>query len=241
MNQFIAYFRVSTKGQGESGLGMDAQRKAVADFVEARAGRVIAEFTEVESGKNDERPELIEALKLCKLYKGKARLVVAKLDRLSRSAAFLTKLQEAKVPFVCCDMPEADELIIGVMALIARWERDKISQRTKDALAARKARGKPHNGRRAKKGEGLTEAQRAKGERTRIAAAKARAEEFRGIFEGLQAEGIVSHSARATILNQREVPTPSGEGEWHPQTVKRVVEKLGPLDENQKSNGSDLI
>src|SRR3954454_23560118 len=115
--RFVAYLRVSTDRQGRSGLGLEAQRKAVEDFLNGGGWDLIAEFVEVESGKRDDRPKLAEALALCRLHN--ATLVIAKLDRLSRDAAFLLGLQRAGVRFVAADMPEANELVAGIMAVVA--------------------------------------------------------------------------------------------------------------------------
>src|SRR5215204_1618487 len=137
--KFVAYYRVSTARQGRSGLGLDAQRRAVTNFLNGGSWQLQAEFVEVESGKNDDRPQLEQALATCEL--SGATLVVAKLDRLSRNLAFLAKLQESGARFVAADMPEANELTIHIMAAVAQAERKAISTRTKEALAAAKARG----------------------------------------------------------------------------------------------------
>jgi DNA invertase Pin-like site-specific DNA recombinase len=140
MSKFVSYLRVSTARQGRSGLGLEAQREAVRAFVESRAGRIISpEFVETESGKRNDRPQLQAALGRCKATG--ATLVVAKLDRLSRNAAFLLTLRDSGVPFVAADMPEANTLTIGILAVVAQAEREAISARTKAALAAAKARG----------------------------------------------------------------------------------------------------
>lgn len=134
---FVAYYRVSTRSQGESGLGLEAQREAVQRFI--GEGRIISEFTEVESGGRDDRPQLAQALRMVRL--SGARLVVAKLDRLSRSLGFLVRLQDSHVPFVCADLPEATELTVHIYAAMAQHERRMISARTKAALAAARERG----------------------------------------------------------------------------------------------------
>src|SRR5215204_3495258 len=142
--RYVSYLRVSTDRQGRSGLGLEAQRKAVEDFLNGGRWDLIAEFVEVESGKRDDRPKLAEALALCRLHK--ATLVIAKLDRLSRDAHFLLglqkELQKSGLRFVAADLPEANELTVGIMAVVAQAERKMISQRTKAALGAAKARGK---------------------------------------------------------------------------------------------------
>lgn len=137
--QWISYLRVSTERQGKSGLGLEAQRSAVETHIAASGGRLLGEYVEVETGKRDDRPKLGEALEACRLTG--ATLLIAKLDRLSRDAAFLLGLQKAGVSFQAADMPSADNFTVGIMALVAQREREMISQRTKAALAAAKARG----------------------------------------------------------------------------------------------------
>lgn len=136
---FISYLRVSTARQGQSGLGLEAQRKAVADYLNGGQWNLVAEFVEVESGRNVSRPKLLEALAACRVHG--ATLVVAKLDRLSRNAAFLLNLQNAGVKFVAADNPEVNQMVVGILAIVAEEEAKAISRRTKEALAAAKARG----------------------------------------------------------------------------------------------------
>jgi len=135
---FIAYFRVSTRDQQNSGLGLDAQKNSVMKYIEFNGNKIIAEFTETESGKNNDRPELLKAIEKAK--KNNATLVIAKLDRLSRNVHFISALLESKVQFICCDMPDATPLTIHIFAALAQWERERISERTKQALAAKKER-----------------------------------------------------------------------------------------------------
>src|SRR3954453_13507955 len=137
--KFVAYYRVSTARQGRSGLGLEAQRRSVTDFLNGGPWELLGAFVEVESGKADDRPQLEQALATCEL--SGATLVVAKLDRLSRNLAFLAKLQESDARFIAADMPEANELTIHIMAAVAQAERKAISIRTTEALAAAKARG----------------------------------------------------------------------------------------------------
>jgi len=132
--KYVAYYRVSTKEQGLNGWSLDAQRKIVLDYIKPE--NLTSEFKEIESGKNDNRPLLKQALALCTELD--ATLVIAKLDRLSRNLHFITLLQESKVKFVCCDMPNANEFTISIMAVMAQHERNLISQRTKEALAIKK-------------------------------------------------------------------------------------------------------
>ncbi|MGS4919625.1 MULTISPECIES: recombinase family protein [Mameliella] len=139
ITRIIAYERVSTVRQGRSGLGLEAQRSTIDAFATSRSATVLARFTEVESGKRNDRPELDKALNLARLTG--ATLVIVKLDRFSRNAAFLLTLQGSGVSFLACDMPEANDLTVGTMAFVAQQEREAISRRTKEALAAAKARG----------------------------------------------------------------------------------------------------
>ncbi len=137
MHDFVAYYRVSTDRQGQSGLGLNAQRAAVAGFVSAR--ELVAEFTEVESGKRNDRPQLAMALNLCR--RRRAMLVIAKLDRLARNGAFIANLMESGGEFTAVDMPSANKLTLHILAAVAEHEREMISARTKAALAAAKVRG----------------------------------------------------------------------------------------------------
>src|SRR5437764_2513710 len=137
--KFIAYYRVSTDRQGRSGLGLDAQREAVLRHLADHAGELIGEFCEVESGRRSDRPQLAAAIAAAK--KARATLIIAKLDRLARNVHFVSGLMESGVDFVAADMPHANKTMIQIHAVMSEWERDAISKRTKDALAAAKARG----------------------------------------------------------------------------------------------------
>ena len=136
--QYVAYFRVSTQRQGASGLGLSAQRTSVNGYIYNK-GEIVAEFTDIESGKKNNRPELLKAIALCK-DKG-AVLLIAKLDRLTRNVAFIFTLRDSGAEFVCADMPEANTLTIGVMATMAQHEREVIGDRTRKALAEKKRAG----------------------------------------------------------------------------------------------------
>jgi DNA invertase Pin-like site-specific DNA recombinase len=135
--KFVAYYRVSTAKQGRSGLGLEAQRASVQSYV--RDGRIVAEYVEVESGKRNDRPKLVQAI--AHAQREGATLIIAKLDRLARSVAFIFALRDTGVKFLACDMPEANTLTIGLLAALAQHERELISERTKAALKAKKARG----------------------------------------------------------------------------------------------------
>ncbi|OUJ68942.1 recombinase family protein [Hymenobacter crusticola] len=138
MKQYVAYYRVSTTKQGTSGLGLEAQRYAVHQYARPPA-QLLAHYTEVESGKRDQRPQLLAAIAHAR--KTGATLLIAKLDRLSRNAGFIFALRDSGVDFVCCDMPDANTLTVGIFAVLAQHERELISKRTKEALNALKARG----------------------------------------------------------------------------------------------------
>jgi DNA invertase Pin-like site-specific DNA recombinase len=137
MPTYFAYYRVSTQKQGTSGLGLDAQRAAVSSFLQGVVP--IGEYVEVESGKKNQRPQLLAAIAAARAAGGV--LLIAKLDRLSRNAGFILALRDSGVQFACCDMPDANTLTVGLFAVIAQHERETTSQRTKDALKAKKARG----------------------------------------------------------------------------------------------------
>ena len=158
---YIAYYRVSTQHQGNSKLGLEAQKSDVARHLSKTEGKLIAEFQDIESGKKNNRPQLIHAIEECKNQK--ATLLIAKLDRLSRNASFIFTLRDSKIDFICCDMPNANSVTIGIMAVLAQDERERISQRTKSALAELKKRG-------VKLGnpENLTDEARVKGQKVRF-------------------------------------------------------------------------
>lgn len=137
MRKFVAYYRVSTVRQGASGLGLDAQQATVQAF--AKDALILREFVEVESGKQNQRPQLLAAIAQAKT--AGATLLIAKLDRLSRNAGFIFALRDSGVDFTCCDIPDANSLTVGIFAVLAQHERETISKRTKDALQVKKARG----------------------------------------------------------------------------------------------------
>jgi len=139
MEKYIAYYRVSTQKQGRSGLGIEAQKSSVSGFLRSD-DILLREFTDIESGKKNDRPNLLNAIEHCN--KHNATLLIAKLDRLSRNAAFIFTLRDSQVRFKCVDMPDANSVTIGIMAVLAQDERERTSQRTKDALAELKRQGK---------------------------------------------------------------------------------------------------
>lgn len=215
--KFVAYYRVSTAKQGTSGLGLDAQREAVMHYLNGGKWELLKEFTEVETGKGSnalaKRPVLREAMAYAK--KHRAKLLIAKLDRLARNVHFISSLMETKVPFVCADMPEANELTIHMLAAVAQYERELISKRTKDALAAVKARGK-------KLGN-----PNLKGDNTKRAAqAAAFAEKLRPTLQALQARGLTQREMVAE-LNALGVKTARGGETWSLVQVQRVLDRMG--------------
>jgi DNA invertase Pin-like site-specific DNA recombinase len=216
--KWISYLRVSTDRQGRSGLGLEAQRKAVEEFLNGGRWQLVKEFVEVESGKRADRPVLADAIKACRLYG--AKLVIAKIDRLSRDAHFLLGLEKAGVDFVAADMPNANRLTVGIMAMVADEERRMISARTKAALAAAKRRGVKLGGYRGGK---LTRKTREAGSEAMARIAANRAADVAPIVAELQAAGATSLRAIAAGLNERNIPTARGDGEWSAVQVARVL------------------
>ena len=220
--KFVSYLRVSTARQGRSGLGLDAQRQAVADYLNGGRWKLVKEFVEVESGGRNDRPELVKALAACRLYG--ATLVIAKFDRLSRNAAFLLKLRDEGVDFIACDMPDANRLTVGIMAVLAEHEREQISARTKAALAVAKRRGVKLG-----KPEHLTRKARQEGTRAsavvRGATAEKRAEDLAPILSELGAKRGASLKALARGLNAQGIPAPRG-GTWSPVQVGRLLARI---------------
>ncbi len=221
--RLVAYERVSTQRQGASGLGLEAQRKTIDDFATSRAAEVIGRFTEVESGRNPDRPELKRALHLAKVTG--ATLVIAKLDRLSRNAAFLLTLRDSGVRFLAVDMPEANDLTVGIMALVAQAEREAISRRTKEALAVAKSRGVKlgnPNGAAA-----LNRAGRGGAPLRAVVARNADrfAADLAEVIDDIRASGATSLRAIAGELNARGMMTRRG-GRWHVSNVRNLLGRL---------------
>lgn len=218
MKNYIAYYRVSTAKQGESGLGLEAQRRCVGDMVSSRAGVILADFQDIESGKKNDRPELLKAIKQTK-DKG-ATLIIAKLDRLARNAAFILELRDSGIDFVACDIPEANSLTIGIMAILAQQERELISARTKAALESKKQRGDTLG-----KPENFSDSGRAKGASSMKAKAAANVNNRRavGYATALKAQGL-SLQAIADRLNAEGYETARGK-QFEAITVKRLIDK----------------
>jgi DNA invertase Pin-like site-specific DNA recombinase len=218
--KFVAYYRVSTQRQGRSGLGLDAQRSAVRNYLNGGDWTLVSEFTEIESGKINERPELEKALAACRIHG--ATLVIAKLDRLSRDAHFLIGLSKGGVEFTATDMPNANRLTVGIMALVAQQEREAISARTKAALAVAKARGKklgcPKNLTNRSFGA-LSSA------KIRIQAARDHANDLAPILRSAEENGCRSARALAEYLNKLGVQTRRG-NKWSATQILRLKKHL---------------
>lgn len=217
-SRFVSYLRVSTAKQGESGLGLEAQRAAVMQHVTAAGGSVVVELVEVESGSRKDRPQLAAALALARVHR--AILVVAKLDRLARNVAFVSALMEAGVEFVAADMPTVNKLTIHILAAVAEEEARLISARTRAALAAAKARG-VKLGNPALRAGNPDQARAAAAAKSRQA--RVRATQVLPIVRQAQAAGATSLHMIAMALTARGIPTASGVGAWHPAGVRRVL------------------
>jgi len=226
--KFISYLRVSTSRQGASGLGESAQKEAITDFIKRYNGKVLDEFTEVESGKGDgsNRPQLLKALEACR--RTGATLIIAKLDRLSRNVAFISSLMESGVDFTACDFPQANRLTIHVLAAVAEHEREMISNRTKEALRAAKSKGvklgSPQN---------LTNEAAQKGRKLGVEIRKLKADRFAldmfPTIQDLMNQGL-SLKKTAEELNRTGILTPSGQaGSWTHTTVKNVINRASRL------------
>lgn len=210
--KYVAYYRVSTAKQGCSGLGLEAQQKAVLDYLDGGGWELLADYTEVESGKRNARPELAKAMAHAK--KAKATLLIAKADRLSRKLSFIAPLLDSKVKFKACDMPNASRFEWHIRGALAEEEGRMISERTKAALAAAKARGVKL---------GTTGKVRAKENKAK---ARAFADGLRDTVKELQASGIKTTRAITEELNAKGIPTPRG-GRWHQTSVVRLLNRLG--------------
>jgi DNA invertase Pin-like site-specific DNA recombinase len=242
--KYVSYLRVSTAKQGRSGLGKEAQRASISEFLKSRGGDLVKEFVENESGKNNDRPQLAEALRLCK--QKNATLIIAKLDRLSRDAAFLLKIQNGNVPFVAADMPDANELTVGIMAVVAQAERKMISIRTTSALAAAKARGTRLGGWRGTAEKSSANAIKAR--QAAIEAADDRAATVGPMIREMQAQGLSLRGIAAALTGQGvltardeaqrardqageakgKVPVNRAHKEWTATAVRNVLSRLPP-------------
>lgn len=217
MKKAIAYYRVSTEEQEESGLGLEAQADAVKRFAVAEGYTLVEEFSEQRSGKDKHRPIMMAALARCK--KERATLIVAKLDRLARNVAFTANLMESKAEFRVVDLPTADKLQMHIKAVFDEYERDVISQRTKAALAALKRRGVKLG----RHGAEVLAPQNA-------AAADQFARDTQPTIETIRGEGFKSIRAIMAELNRRNVPTYRTDGKWHYPTVRSILKRIAILE-----------
>ena len=230
--RYAAYYRVSTDKQGRNGLGIDAQKRAVADFL--RGSAPLAEFVEVESGKRSDREQLREALRFCSLTG--SVLVIAKLDRLSRDLNFITSLQKSEVDFVVCDLPNADKFTINIYGTLAEKEREMISERTTVTLARKREWYKEHEEELKAKGErhklgnpkNLTAAATVKGREASIEVRQQKASSFASqllpIVQAYQSEGL-SLRGIAAKLEAQGILTARGQSRWTAAAVSRVLDR----------------
>jgi DNA invertase Pin-like site-specific DNA recombinase len=223
---FVAYYRVSTARQGASGLGLEAQQAAVAHYLNGGDWSIIGAFTEVESGRRNDRPELDRALHMARVHR--VPLIVAKVNRLARSKGFLERILESGVDVRFCDLPKIEgptgRFILQQMAAVAELEAGLISTRTKEALRAAKERGKKLGGDR---GVTLDDATREAGRAAITARAQARKADLAPVIAELRRAGIKSLGGIARALNERGIPTArGGAGGWTPMQVSRVLAKV---------------
>jgi DNA invertase Pin-like site-specific DNA recombinase len=218
---YVGYYRVSTVGQGQSGLGLEAQQEAVRRHV--NDGVIAASFTEVESARSADRPQLALALRECR--RRRAILVIAKLDRLSRNVRFIADLLDSNVEIIACDMPQANKFMLHIMSAIAQHECEMISKRTKEALAAARARGVKLGGSRSHR---FTDAERHKGSAAGSSARRAKSlglvAEIAPVIAELRAEGRTTLAALADGLNRKGITTPRG-CIWKPAQVQRIIQR----------------
>ncbi len=218
--QYIAYYRVSTEEQGTGGHGLDAQRAVVQRYLGAHGGELIGEYTEIESGKKNNRPELQASIQECR--RCRVTLLIAKLDRLARNVHFITGLIESKVDFVCCDNPHANKVMIQMLAVFAEFERDRISERTKEGLAAAKVKG-------IKLGNPDLETLN----RRHRAEADVFALSLMSIIDDLRAEGYTTVRKLTDALNARQIATVTEGGRWHIRSVQLLLKRIQRLQESE--------
>lgn len=221
MENYIAYYRVSTNKQKNSGLGLEDQKQQVLKYINSVEGKLLKEFEDVESGSKSNRPNLIKAIEHCTLTN--STLVIAKLDRLSRNVAFLAKLLESQVRFVCCDNPHANKLTIHILSAVAEEERRLISQRTKAALAQAKTKGIKLGTNNLPKSDAST-AQNARDGKTKKATLF-----YASILPTLSSVKHLSYRKQAEWLNNQNIKTRTG-GNWYANSVKRIYLSVNTLN-----------
>lgn len=212
---YVTYYRVSTQRQGQSGLGLEAQRSAVQNYLAGK--EIIAEYTEVESGRKSDRPQLTAALALAK--KHKATLVIAKLDRLARNVHFISGLLESGVQFVAVDMPEADRTFLQMAAVFAEWEARKISERTKAALQAAKERGTKLGSPDPLRGSKI-------GSAALVAKGNLFAQKVAPVLNDIVARVGTNLRTVARELEVRGIKTANGYEHWHPAQVGKLMRRV---------------
>jgi DNA invertase Pin-like site-specific DNA recombinase len=217
--KFVSYIRVSTQKQGKSGLGLEAQREAVNGFLNGGRWTLVAEMVEVESGNRSDRPKLAQALSLCRLHK--ATLLVAKIDRLARNVAFISALMESGVKFRAVDMPDVNDMVVHILASVAQGEAKAISDRTRVALAAAKARGTSLGGLRWNSSDIGSKGHRASLRTRRDKAAKYCADVL-PVIQEKQRQGADTLRSIADALNADGTPAPRG-GPWSAVQVQRIL------------------
>ena len=223
-DRFIVYYRVSTKRQGESGLGLDAQREAAESYVRQQGGKIIAEYQEVETGKKCRRPEIIKAI--LHASRSWATLVIAKLDRLARNLWFTSTLMESGIEFRACDNPHATRLTIHILAAVAEEETRMISDRTKAALAAYKARGGvlgPATFKNRRAWQKKATVARQLGTARNVELSRDAYHEVRPIIRELRQQGL-SLATIAARLNNQDYKTRMGKA-WNKSQVKRILDR----------------
>jgi DNA invertase Pin-like site-specific DNA recombinase len=220
--KFVSYVRVSTARQGRSGLGLEAQQEAVRSYLNGGNWQLVAEVIEIESGKRNDRPKLAEALRLCRLHG--ATLIIAKLDHLARDMAFISNLMESGVEFTAVDFSQANRLTVHILAAVAEHEAKAISTRTRDSLAAAKARGTRLGGDRGNLPAVAKDGAKAS-VTARITKVNNRASDLAPIIEELMGAGAVSLRQIAAELNAKGIKTARGK-EWSPMQVQRVIERM---------------
>lgn len=229
MDRYITYYRVSTQQQGRSGLGLDAQRTMVSTFLVTYPGEVLGEYTEIETGKGAGRPELTQAIDHARA--AGATLIIAKLDRLARNVAFTAALLESKLPFKCCDMPEADNFVIHILAALAEREAKLISDRTKAALAELKKRGVKLGSARPGHWDGKEHLRGWKkaAEASRVKVQKEMEQRYEPLVPWIRDLRAAGHTLQSIVdaLNAKGCQTRRN-GPWNVPTLRRVILKYLP-------------
>ena len=240
--KFVSYLRVSTARQGISGLGLEAQRESVANYLNGGRWSLVKEVVEVESGKRNDRPAIAEALRLCRLHR--ATLIIAKLDRLARNVHFISSLMESGVEFIAVDFPQANRLTVHILAAVAEHEASMISARTKAALTAAKARGVELGGQRGSldRMAGMAQKGNVASIAKRTAAAAKRNEDLLPVIEDIRNAGFMSPQQIADGLNERGITAARG-GAWSAVQVRRILRHGKPPQSHNTmaSRSEDLM